>query len=93
MAEKNEILSVSLEPCDRIKLDNQIASQARKLGFDPSDYNNLNLDFKLSKGWPVDINAQPTLVELIVIAKKLKMRIIINSLNLIAFDDKKSSGG
>lgn len=93
MVEKNEIVIVALEFHDRIRLDNQITSQARKLGLDPSDYNNLNLGFKLPNGWPVNIEIQPTLAELVVIAKKLKMRIVINGIDLIVFTDEKTFGG
>jgi hypothetical protein len=41
------------------------------------------LGFELSDGWPVDMNDQPTISQLIVFALKLKMRVIIADLNMV----------
>ena len=66
----------------RLRLYGQVTAQMEKLGYNPVDYASLYLGFELPAGWPVDMNALPTLAQLTVLAHKLKMRITISDLNL-----------
>lgn len=88
MAEKHETLtiemvSIEMVSSDRLRLYSQITGWMEKLGYNPCDYGALNLGFKLPTNWPVDIHAEPTLAQLIVVARKLKMRIVIDNLNMV----------
>jgi len=80
--DKNETVVIALQPTDRLKLYGQITAQMERLDYNPCDYSGLKLGFELSATWPVDEKCQPTLAELIVVAVKLNMRIIIIDLNL-----------
>jgi len=76
-----EIVSLDLAPECRLRLYNQIASQMDRRGHSP-DYRLLGLGFELPPGWPVDKDALPTLAQLVVMALKLNMQIVIDDLNL-----------
>lgn len=82
MADENEIVTIAMWPDDRLRLYGQITAQMEKLGYNPCDYPSLGLGFELPADWPYAENAQPTLAQLTVLAIKLKMRIVINKLNL-----------
>lgn len=82
MSKNGEMVKIEMLSDARLWLSEQINSQMERLGYNPADYTALDLGFELPAGWPVDIDAQPTLGELIIIAKKLGFRIIINNLNL-----------
>ena len=86
MAERNEIVRVELNSEARLRLYSQITGQMEKLGFNPMDYSSLDLGIELPANWPVDVNSQPTLPELVVIAMKLKMFLVIGDVN--AFPQK-----
>ena len=83
MSENNELVKIEMLSDARLRLYTQITSQMEKLGYNPVDYGGLELGFELPANWPVDINAQPMLAELVVVARKLGLRIIVNDLNLI----------
>jgi len=83
MSKNGEMVKIEMLSDARLRLYTQITSQMVKFGYNPVDYDSLNLGFKLPAGWPVDIDAQPTLAELVVVAGKLGLQIIINDLNLI----------
>lgn len=83
MPEKGEMVTIEMVSSDRIRLYGQITGQMEELGYNPCDYRALDLGFELPANWPVDKEAQPTLAQLIVVARKLRMRIIIDNLNLV----------
>jgi len=83
MSDENETITIEMNPDGRLRLYGQITAQMEKLGLNPCDYRQLKLGFELAANWPVDINAQPTLAQLTVVAVKLKMRIIIDNLTLM----------
>jgi hypothetical protein len=82
MRDENEVVTIEMMPMDRVRLQRQITDQMERLGFEPGDWNSLDLGFALSDGWPVDMNDQPTISQLLVFAVKLKMRVIITGLNM-----------
>ena len=83
MRDENEVMTIEMMPMDRVRLQRQITDQMERLGLDPGDLNSLDLDFELSDRWPVDMNDQPTISQLIVFALKLKMRVIVTDLNMV----------
>jgi hypothetical protein len=74
MTDENEIVTIAMWPDDRLKLYGHITSRMKKLGYNPCDYSALKLGIELPADWPCSENAQPTLAQLVVVAKKLKMR-------------------
>lgn len=78
MKYENELITVEMLPSERLRLYGQITSAMQKLGYD--SYRQLNLGFELPDTWPVNENTQPTLAQLIVIAMKLKSRLVINNI-------------
>jgi len=95
MSEKGEIVTIEMVSSDRLKLYGQITGRMEKLGYNPCDYGALNLGFELPANWPVDKDDEPTLAQLTVVARKLKMRIVIENLNLIPLkeDERADDGG
>jgi len=83
MAETGETVTIEMFPGERLKLYGQITGQMEKLGCNPCDWTGLNLGLYLPAGWPADINTEITLAQLVVLARKLKMRIIISNLDLV----------
>jgi len=83
MRDDNEVVTIEMMPMDRVRLQRQITDQMERLGLNPGDWKSLDLGFELSDGWPVDMNDQPTISQLIVFALKLKMRVIIADLNMV----------
>ena len=83
MADENEMLTIEMAPSDRMRLNNQIVVQMEKLGYTAYNWEELKLGFEPPPGWPIDKDAQPTLAQLVVFARKLKMKIIIGDLNLV----------
>lgn len=77
--DKNEMIIVDLPTNRRVELYGQVTSQMEKLGFSPYDYKALGLGFDLPADWPYGDN-EITLAQLVVLAKKLKMRIVITEL-------------
>ena len=83
MKNANETVEIEIATSDRLRLNNQIVSGMEALGHKAYDFKSLELGFELPCGWPIDMNAQPTMAQLVVLAAKLKMRIIISDLNLV----------
>ena len=77
----------------RLKLQGQIASQMERMGLEPGKWNSLDLGFDLPESWPVDLNAGPKVAQLIVLAVKLKMRIIIADLDMVPGNYDRSQHG
>ncbi len=83
MTDEKAIVSIDAGLDVRLRLYNQISDGMKKLGYNNGDYSGLDLGFELPANWPVDMNAQPTLAELVVVARKLEMRIVISGLSLL----------
>ena len=81
-ADENEIVTIAMWPDDRVRLYGHITSRMAELGYNPCDYSALNLGFELPADWPHGEHSQPTLAQLVVIAKKLKMRVLIHNLEV-----------
>jgi len=82
MPREKEIVIIEMTGGDRLKLYSQITGQMERMGLNYATWDSLDLDFELPAEWPVDVKAQPTLSQLIVIARKLKMQISIVDLNM-----------
>jgi hypothetical protein len=82
MTDPNEMLVLELDAGIRMRLADQIIRQLNTGGLG-TDLNILDLGFKLPVGWPVDMNAQPTLAQLVVLAKRLNLQIVISDLNVL----------
>lgn len=83
MPDKNEMVTIEMAGSDRLRLYGQITGRMERLEYNPCDYGALNLGFELPANWPEDKDAQPTMAQLVVVARKLKMRIVIDNLNLV----------
>jgi len=79
----SEIVSVDMAADARLTLYAYITSQMEKRGLNPMDWGELDLGFELPAGWPVDVGSLPTMAQLIVIAVKLEMRIVITNLVML----------
>ena len=82
MVGDNEIVTVAMWPDNRLRLYGQITGQMEKLGFNPVSYDQLDLGLELAADWPYGEKSQPTLAQLIVVARKLEMKIVIHDLSL-----------
>ena len=78
----NEIVSVAMWPDIRLRLYGQITDQMEKHGITPASYEQLQLGFDLPADWPYAEESQPTFAQLIVVARKLKMKVVIHNLSL-----------
>ena len=76
-----EKVKIELLSPDKVNLSNEISAQMTKLGLG-ADVSKLDLGFALPEDWPADLNDQPTMAQLIVVAQKLKMRIVISGIDL-----------
>ncbi len=84
MTDEKRIVSIDAGLDVRLGLYDQINIRMKEFGFNINgDYNSLGLGFDLPANWPVDRNAQPTLSQLVVVARRLKMRIVISSVSLL----------
>lgn len=93
MNEPHEMIVIEMATEARLRLSNQVAAAMEKKGYTPYDWPALDLGFELPAGWPADINAQPTMAQLIVIARKLEVRIVIGDLNLTPLREGSDDGG
>lgn len=82
MRDNNEVVTIEMSLDDRMLLCDQITDQMDRMGLNYLAWGSLDLGFDLPDGWPVDVNKQPTISQLIVFAIKLKMRVIITGLNM-----------
>ncbi len=92
MADENETVVIEMATNDLLRLNEQIVAAMTKQGYGAYQFKKLNLGFELPAGWPVDVNAQPALAQLIVLARKLNLRIVINDLNLSQRTDGAETG-
>ena len=78
-----ERVVLDLTTSDKAGLYGKITDRRKEKGYEIGDWDSLDLGFKLPAGWPADQNCQVTLAQLVVIAVKLDMSIVINSLNVL----------
>ena len=78
--ETHETVTIDLTPDDRLTLYAKIMSRMKELGHNPCDYGSLDLGFELPAAWPHDKDCLPTLTQLVMVAVKLRMKIIISRL-------------
>ena len=90
MADTKQILTIELASGDRLRLDQQINDRLESLGYKRFDYGSLGLGFKLDADWPGDQDCEITLAQLTVLAVKLKMRIIVTNLDIVARKESQS---
>ena len=81
--ECSDMTAIELTPEGRMRLDRQINDRMAAKGLGRLRYNDLGLGFKLPLNWPGDKDCEITIGQLIAIAHRLDMRIIINNLDLI----------
>lgn len=92
MSDRGEMVVIEMSPENRLRLYRQITGQMEKLGYNPCNYNSLDLGFALPADWPEDMNDKATMAQLIVMARKLKMRIIISNLDVIPLKQTDEKG-
>lgn len=83
MRDDNEVVTIEMSPGDRVLLCDQITDQMERMGLNYRTWGSLDLGFDLPDAWPVDLNEQPTISQLIVFAIKLKMRVVISNLKMV----------
>jgi len=81
---------IQMATSHRLRLSNQILAQMQKKGFTPYDYAELQLGFDLPPDWPAAADEELTLAQLVVLAVKLNMQIVITDLDMEA---RKPEGG
>jgi len=79
----NEIVVIELVTADRIMLSEQILNAMRAKGYTAYNYRALDLGFDLPTSWPANIESELTLAQLVILAGKLDLRIVINSLIVV----------
>lgn len=77
MTDSNEMISVELYPGALLDLHAYITDRMEKAGH--SDFDSLDLGLELPSGWP-GVGTQPTLAQLVVVARKLELRLTITNL-------------
>jgi len=88
--DSRETVVIEMAAGDRLRLDSQINDRMDQLGHGRYQFAKLGLGFDLPANWPADMNSQLTLAQLTVLAWKLKMRIVIDNLNLIPVKEPES---
>lgn len=79
---EKEIVSVDLDYGDKVALLGQATSRMEAMGLGPYDFGELHLGFAVPPGWPVEHGCEPTLAQLVVLARKLGMRLVITGLRM-----------
>ena len=82
-----ELMSVQMNPSDRLRLYGQITARMEQLGL-PLDYGKLEMGFDLPPDWPIDSGSDVTVGKLIALALRLKMKIEISDLNFISMKEE-----
>lgn len=88
MSDANEMVKVEIDKEHRVRIRHAVISQMVRLGLLDTRFSiglsweSLDLGFEVPAGWPDDEGSKITLSQLIVIAKKLKMRIHIRELEM-----------
>ena len=82
MADNRELVTIQLSPAEKLKIYGQLTAIMEKMGYDPEDWDKLELGIELPPNWPADKNDYPTMAQLVVLANKLKMKIVISNIDL-----------
>jgi len=93
MSSENQIVSVEMTAVKRMELDRQISEAMKAKGCANGEYNKLGLGFELPEGWPVDKDSEITMAQLIVLAQKLDLKIVINDLCMMPRRKNDSNSG
>lgn len=83
MADENEIVVIELVTADRIMLSEQILAAMQARGHAAYNYRSLDLGFDLPTSWPAGIESELTMAQLVILARKLDLRIVINGLIMV----------
>lgn len=91
---RGEMVQIDMVTADRLRLYGQITARMKEFGYNSCDYNGLELGIDLPADWPMDMNDRATIAQLIVLARKLKMQIVISNLDMIPLKqtDEKGTG-
>jgi len=81
MSDANEIVTIELCKGDRVRLRHAMVMQVVRL-YDSLSWESLDLGFEIPAGWPDDEALEILFSQLVVLAKKLKMRIHISELKM-----------
>jgi len=82
-----EIVTIELSPGEKLKIYGHITARMEKLGYNPVDWRALDLGIELPPDWPMDRDDHPTMAQLVVLAQKLKMKIVISNIDLFPLKD------
>jgi len=77
-----EVVKVELESDAKVRLKSMIDERMEQHAIEAGDFAALELGCKLPEGWPADKDCKPTLAELVVVAKKLSLQIVIKNIEL-----------
>ena len=75
----NEIVVVEVASDVKLRLYGHLTARMQELGYAPGDYKALHLGVDLPLTWPVNCGYEVTLAQLVVLAQKLQMRIVITN--------------
>ena len=92
MRSANEVVTIEMTSVERLKLYSQLTGEMERRGLNYANWDSLDLGIELPAGWPVDVDAQPTIAQLTVLAVKLQMRVIITDLNMVPADYERPGG-
>jgi len=79
MQQDNELVVIEMPSSELMRLLAQINARMEELGY-PQDIEQLIPGLNLPCGWPLREEIKPTLAQLVVIAKRLKMKLIITNI-------------
>lgn len=82
MSDANEMVNIEMEKEPRTRLRHAVVSQMVRLGYDSLAWESLKLGFEMPAGWPDDEGSEITFSQLVVLARKLKMQIVIRDLRM-----------
>lgn len=83
MSDENQIVSIEMVPIKRMDLNRQISEAMKAKGFANGEYDRLGLGLELPDNWPDDKDAEITMAQLMVLAQKLDLKIVINDLSMM----------
>lgn len=83
---ERSIVNIELSTAGRIRLSEQIRKQMEALGYGAYRYDKLDLGFELPIAWPADKDSELTLAQLKLLARKLKLKILIGGIDMVPAD-------
>jgi hypothetical protein len=81
--DENETVVIDMSAGGRLKLCEQIHKAMIEAGYKEFDYGSLELGFELTPEWPAGKDTELTLAQLVVIATKLNVRVMIHDLDIV----------